>query len=763
MVGFCFWIRIHGAEKIPSGQFTETDAYLYHWQAKIIHKHGVLPAKDMHRWLPYGRDNRQLLPLYSYVIAYTHKVLGGLFPNLTLYHIQLYAPVVCFTLGLGILFLFLSRIYGLLFASIVTILLATIPGSVERSALGFGDRDAWCWLLGVSAITSYLWKEQMETGRGRLIVTILSGITVFLGGLSWEGFGFLLAIIVCLELWKFCTTDTEEHLKEYILWMFMFVPLLFLISPAYRSGYGFSTHLFALMLLPVTIILAMRSTRYLLLKYVKNCTTHSRKIAWGLTTLAITAATAYFISQSHNFETTAFAFKESLLMQNVGELMDPEFTYWTDRYGAIFVLGSIGLILTSTYFGTAHGTLLGIGLFLFVGTTFFRDLVNRWTGEPLCDTLFVISFTLTAIGLGIASFRKTPQKNELVILAMFTWFLIWVALARSGKRYDFFIGMPLTFGTASLLWLSPSSTTPEKSLKENLITVGIATTILCGILFLTPIGGHFTRLTHAAFVMRPALPGKGDMTDALTWIQKTLPQSSVVAADWNYGTQLNVLSGVKSIIDSDHYIPHWIHLYYRHVHCAQTEKEALEFLKTHNATHLMLTEWGTTYRAQTYSKIGSKKNNDRLYGFLPLQQVNTPIGTQYRMAPTYPIAPFEFIDFDRTKGDEIMITIPFKKGDTRKITVTKPTTLKMVDIQNGGLALYFDNNTRIEYAYYIPPEGWNSLSVKLFLRKKYSDAFVPIYPVDQDSNAKIKLWEIQYPPNINEDDKYLLTEPKNKP
>lgn len=761
-MGLCFWIRIQGVENLPEGQFTETDAYLYHWQANIITKQWFLPEKDMHRWLPYGRDNRQLLSLYSYFIAYTHKLLGGLFPNLTLYDIQLYAPVVCFTLGLGTLFLFFSRIYGLLFATIASILLATIPGSVERSAIGFGDRDAWCWLLGVLAVISYLWKEQMETVRGRLIVTLLSGLTVFLGGLSWEGFGFLLAIIVSLELWKFCTTDTEQHLKEYSLWLLLFVPPLLLISPAYRSGYGFSTHLFALVILPSTIIFAIRCTRYLLLKYVKKCSTHARKIAWGLTILAITAAVVYIFNQYHNFETTAFAFRESILMQNVGELMDPDFTYWTERYGAVFVLGIIGLILASTYFGIANGTLLGIGLFLFVGTTFFRDLVSRWTGDTLCDTLFVISFTLTVIGLAIASFRKTPKKNELVILAMFAWFLIWVALARSGKRYDFFIGIPIAFGTASLLWLSPNSTTPKKSLKENLITVSIATIILCGILFLIPIGGHFTRLSHADFIMRPAIPGKGDMTDALTWIKKILPQNTVFAADWNYGTQLNVLSGVKSIIDSDHFFPHWIHLYYRYVHCAQTEKEALEFLKTHNATHLMITEWGTTYRAQIHSKIGSNKNNDRLYGFLPLQQVNTPIGTQYRMTPTYPIAPFEFIDFDRTKNDEIMLTIRFKNGDTQKRTVTKPTTLKMVDIQNGGLALYFDKNTRIEYAYYIPHVGWNSLSVKLFLRNKYSDAFVPIYPVDQDSNAKIMIWKIHYPVDITTDDKYLLTEPKSK-
>ena len=191
-----FWIRIQGAERLPAGQFTENDAYLYHWQAGIIAERGGLPAREMHRWLPIGRDNRQLLPLYSYALAYTHKA----FPWLSLYQIQLYAPVLCFTLALGALLLFLTRYYGIFFAAIVGVLLATLPGSVERSAIGFGDRDAWCWMLGTLAVTSYLWREQIEPGWRRYLVTALSGFIVFLGGMSWEAFGIFVLIILSMEI-----------------------------------------------------------------------------------------------------------------------------------------------------------------------------------------------------------------------------------------------------------------------------------------------------------------------------------------------------------------------------------------------------------------------------------------------------------------------------------------------------------------------------------------------------------------------------------
>jgi asparagine N-glycosylation enzyme membrane subunit Stt3 len=150
-----------------------------------------------------------------------------------------------------VLCFFLARVYGVTFAAIAALLLATLPGSIERSAAGFGDRDAWCWMLGIFAVTSYLYKEGIEPGQRRWIATALAGFTVFLGGLSWEGFGFFVLMIVGVELWKFCSTDTEQHLKEYLLYILMFVPWLYLISPAYRSGYGFSTHVAALMLLPL--------------------------------------------------------------------------------------------------------------------------------------------------------------------------------------------------------------------------------------------------------------------------------------------------------------------------------------------------------------------------------------------------------------------------------------------------------------------------------------------------------------------------------
>ncbi len=797
-----FWVRIQGVERLPDGQFTENDAYLYHWQANIIAEQGHLPPRDMHRWLPLGRDNGQLLPLYAYALAYTHKA----FPGLSLYHIQLYAPVLCFTLGLGVLLLFLTRCYGIFFAAIVGVLLATLPGSVERSAVGFGDRDAWCWLFGVLAVTSYLWKEQIKPGWGRYLATAFAGFTVFLGGLSWEGFGFFLLIILSIEIWKFCTTEIEQHLKAYLLWILMFVPWLYLISPAYRSGYGFSTHLSALMLTPPLVVFALRGVRYLLLHFYEPLRPHARKLAWGLTLLAITAGIGYFFLHEHAFETTAFAFRESRLMKDMIELADPHFGYWTGRYGTIFMLGSLGMIIATLYLWKWNGVPLVLALSLFAGTTFFREPVSRWigttffgepvrhwtemlssqettrewTGVDVCDTFFFISLGLTALSLAITCLGKAADspcppgkgdKNgwraaerlltERVTLITLIWFLLWVVLARGGKRYDFFIGIPLAYGTAWLLWHLP--TTISQNLlpdsKSRWVAACFTIVVLIPILFWNPIGGHANRAIAAAEKWRKPTPGIGSIAQTLQWMKTTLPQDAVVAANWSYGSRLNVLGGVKTITDQDSFIPHWIHLYYRHVYCAQSAREALTFLKTHGATHLMLTEYGLTSKAWRYSYIGSDENGDRRFGFTRL------ISLSDKRLSRIGRTPFLYIEAPDITSPPDFLTAYLRDGNTIRLPYVafqgrKRVTYKTSSNENpyGSVILSYNDDGTLEQTYHIPTIGWQSLAIRLYFLGDLSNIFVPIYPTNGDDTSSIKVWRIHYPPDIEKDAKYLTTQ-----
>ncbi len=771
-----FWIRIQGVERFPNGQFSENDAYLYHWQSDIIAKQGVLPEKDMHRWLPDGRDNQQMLSLYPYTIAYIHKA----FPWLTLYHIQLYLPVLCFTLGVGVLFLFLARTHGILFAIIVGVLLATLPGSIERSAAGFGDRDAWCWTFGMLATISYLWKEQIPFNPSdkenqwvrnwrRYLLTVIAGSVVLLGGLSWKGFGFFVLIILTTELWKFCTTDTEENLEEYLIWMLMFVPCLYLISPAYREGYGSSKHAAALMLLPPLAVFALRGMRYLLLKFYEPMREHGRKLAWGLTFLGIAAGVGYISFQYSTFTATAFTVFENQLMKNVGELADPSFRFWHRRYGGIFILGSIGLIVACFQLWKRKGIPLAISLSLFTATTFFRWQVSGWIGEERCNTLFIMSLVLGIISICIACRRKEVMKNELVALATYAWFLLWVALARGGKRYDFFISFPLAYGAAWLVGLAPTYLIQwlkdvkilYPHIKEKFATGIVAGVVLIPVLFLNPFGGHVNRSGYAAAGMQRPSPGIAtSLSHVLGWIKTTLPENSVVAANWGYGIQLNVLGDVKTITDSDHFLPHRIHLYYRHVFCAQNTREALEYLKTYGVTHLMLTERGITTRIESYSALGSKQN-DRRFNLINLQLLSKNRLSNYINTPLIYINTPQNVTLDPPD----FLTALLKDGSNVQLpyvafTGAKREVYKALDNehQHGGVIFHYDDFERLKKAYYLPSVGWRSFAVRLYFFGEESDIFEPVYATNEEDIADFKIWKINYPPDIQTDNKYLTTD-----
>lgn len=446
-------------------------------------------------------------------------------------------------------------------------------------------------MLGILAIITYLASLQAHEERKRLLWTLLSGGTVFLGGISWEGFGVFITIILVVELWRFLTSETEDRLGLYLLWVLTFVPTLYLASPAYRSGYGFAKHLFAFVLVPPVLFLGLRALRHLLLSKMERLRPHPRTLALGLTLASIALALGYVFTLLDSFASTTVPLSQNQLMQTVTELSVPPFGYWTFRYGGIFILGSIGLIFASKRHW--EQTCMLVPITLFIGTTFFREPLEKLLWGTSHGTFFFwIALTCTGIAFLISAWQQTThEKSHLTYVALLAWFLFWVALSRDAKRYDFFIGVPLAFFTAEIIHFFSNvlSRKVKQSGRRKILKTSIASALLAGILFFPPLGSHATRAIFAATLMRKATPTT-TVTKALHWMKTELPHTAVVAAHWRYGSQLNVLGGVKTIIDQDHYLQHWIHLYNQHVHEPREARETFEFLKTHGVTHIMLTE-----------------------------------------------------------------------------------------------------------------------------------------------------------------------------
>ena len=517
-----------GSPRLPVGQFTETDAYLYYQQAATIAETGHLPARDMTRWVLLGRDLGQTLNLYSYVLAYTYQAMAWVIPGLTLYHVVVYAPAFCFSLALAGFSLFLYWTYGARVALSAAVIVAALPATIERSAAGFSDRDAWCLLLGLLSVVTYLTAGRSTDARYRLLWTLVSGVVMFCGGLSWEGFAGFSVCILGLELWKFLTTDAEEGLGYYLLWVCLFVPLLYLASPAYRQGTGFATHLRAILLVPHVVLLGLRSLRHGLLRYSPwqdVLTPHARKLAAGLTLSALAAALALLHGIWQTFEVTTVPFSNSALMQSVGELQPPHSGYWMFRYGSVYLIGSLGMAAAVLRAWGKPARTLALCLLAFAALVFFRQpLDTLWGDTAFGDALFAIA-TL-ACGFTLLRLAGKRQRHD-TVLALLIWALLWMTLSRNAKRYDFFIGIPLAYFTADLVravsdWLcnvvhNPLYTTAHARQKIPYTPLNIALTtgaLLLVLLWGPREGGHLFRTGLAATQFRTPIPGNSELARA---------------------------------------------------------------------------------------------------------------------------------------------------------------------------------------------------------------------------------------------------------
>lgn len=778
-----FWIRIQGLEILPDGQFTETDAYFYFKQAQVISKQGKLPARDMSRWLPDGRDLTQTLHAYPTALAYTHKTISFFFPNVSLYVVTLFAPVLCFVLGLALLCLFFYRTFGMLFCSIFGVLLATLPGAIERSTPGFADRDSWCLLIGIIAITSYLMALKTERPLHRLIFTLVSGFSVFVGGHSWEGFGVFTLFILIIEIWQFLSTKTEKNLVYYLLWVSCFIPTLYLTSAVYRNGEGFTRHVAAFLLIPPLVVLGMRSLRYFLITkapFAAKIRPHARSLAFALIVIVCCGALIYILGEVDTFDTSIVSLSQTPLMQSIGELENPTYNFWVFRYGGIFILGSLGFLFTVIYPAKKFGHFLfAVPLVLFIITTFLRgplDALSMMIWKvPFGNTLFYASMVGIVIAFLLRAWRRDEYgENDTVFVVMAGWLLCWVALTRDAQRYDFFVAVPLAFFT-TLIITALSNMISQKlrnfkytlsflkqRLPQELLNTGIACAVLALLMFWTPVGAYTNFSLYTATEYRKPLPGDSLLSDTIDWMKTDLPENTVLAANWEYGNQLNVLGEIKTIIDPDHYMPQRIHLFFRHVYAAQSDQEALEFLKTYGVTHLMFTKREILF-TDNYSTIGSNEQGDRRFLPVPLQFLDTVSGKPKQLFNPKD-TPFYHIDADLVSTSPTLAA-SLKDGNTAQLPyvmykgIHRTVSLDTDDTSYGGVVMYFDSKEHLRKAYYLSTIGWNSLIVRLYLREVHSNVFEPIYPQKNVPFSDIKVWKIHYPPDIKPNPKYLETEP----
>ena len=269
---------------------------------------------------------------------------------------------------------------------------------------------------------------------------------------------------------------------------------------------------------------------------------------------------------------------------------------------------------------------------------------------------------------------------------------------------------------------------------------------------------------------------------ALNWLETNTPTKSVVAAWWVHGSRIAALAERATIIDQQHN-PTRIRAMAREVFCAETPEDALTFLKSQKATHLLIQPIDMFIFKQVYSLALGK---DRERGILmerfriDEQASSASDASKEKSTRQIPPQPSEYTQSlaytteryfpcDQEDSSASHVDVEYKSdGNFHKATIyiddtnISPASVFFDDEDHRNLAgagcvvvtnVDVHSPHRIleyKHAVYFSKEVSNSLAFQLYFFGSHTDHFEQIYPT-QESESKdsspfndIKIWKINY-------------------
>lgn len=529
-------------------------------------------------------------------------------------------------------------------------------------------------------------------------------------------------------------------------------------------------------------------------------------------------------------------------------------------YGIVtFVLFSAGGLLCMRQIALSlnmNPWLSMLALEILLKVTFFSRLssVPVYAGERLISVAIYLSAIFFFVAMicflylharSRSLIEVRTQKLNMPILFLLTWYLIMSFCMRGANRFSFFFSAPalilvsyaivelckiinarghvrvhiwcLTFSIVflqiiallsglrflflfigiSILYVIVSVLCLRRLEKNSFLLRGVISIVLTT-LFLFAFGENARRsyaMTSSSKIHTPYT-----LKTAFRWMKHNIPQDSVVAAWWDYGSMLNVLAQKATIIDEDQWIPYWIHLMARHVFCAQDKIESLKFLKTHKATHLLIS-LDDIARLRGISWMGADENLDILQSSYALKlerkvlvSPNT-LSLDFRSTHRHWVyenldIPFDTLDvpfeFEETRHVRIQALHLFVQQLPNNTHVIKSARITIQTEQGRALTfpinrVYYQDKLAIDRttglpgavavfprrtrtggtawnAFYLPPKSEKSLMIQLYFAQEETPFFKLVYPVPENDDPNIvgiKIWKIEYPSYISGDQIYL--------
>ncbi len=650
----------------------DLDPFFFLRYAKTIVESGSLPAVDMMRNVPLGFEPSHETRLLPYMIAWTYYILKIFNQNTIVEYAAVIFPVIMFALTIIAFFFFVREIFirrkkdgesdeedkkpgikASIIALIATFFMVVIPELLPRTVAGIPEKESAAFFFMFLSFFLFLKAWKSENKKSAIALGILSGISTALMGLIWGGVSYVFVTIAVATLMAFILN--KVHKREtavYAAWVVFSFAIMTLASARfniYELVQSIDTGLSLLVLVVLAVHSALWSTK-LKIKYLedvklpKNITSLIVSIILLAVIASILFGPSFIFDKLKAVNQMMFKPITGRWSQTVAENRQPYFTEWANSFGPViknipvmfwlFFVGSVVLFkkMLKKAEKKRAWILTALYILFFFGLVFSRYAPHPaiMDGEGIESRAFYYISALLLIGSFFYYYIKEQkeenkglEKIDYNYLFLFALFILCLFTARSAVRLIMILAPIAPIFTSFLI---VDSAERAKNAKDETIKVLLVVAVaVILVLSIYSFWAYYGNIKAQAYGFVPSSYTQ-QWQKAMEWTRESTPKNAVFAHWWDYGYWVQTIGERATVTDGGNFIVYWNYLTGRHVLTTGKEKDALEFLYTHNATHLLI-DSSDLGKYGAFAIIGSDENLDR-YSSGPVTMLSDPRQSQ---------------------------------------------------------------------------------------------------------------------------------------
>jgi asparagine N-glycosylation enzyme membrane subunit Stt3 len=636
----------------------DLDPWLFTRYAEIIVEEGNLPQIDTMRNVPLGFETARETRLLPYMIAGTYGVVN-LFGNYSIEFAAAFFPVWMFALTILAFFLFVrelfvgkskrSKLRAGIISLISTFFMIVIPALLSRTVAGIPEKESAAFFFLFLSLYLFLKAWKSKGVKSGAILGVLAGVSTAVMGLIS---GLVLYVFIAISAASIIAFILNKVRKKefvvYLLWVIFSIGAMLLFSERF-SLRGFinspETGLVFVVLFVMIVHFVLWSTKIGKTKFIKNLPLPNNIISLivavilGIVLVSVLFGPGFIFEKIRDINRVLFNPVTGRWNTTVAENRQPYFTEWGSSFGPfigkfaiffwLFFAGSILLFKKMLAYVKEKDSLILTGVYalFFFGLVFSRySSSSLFNGENFISKAFYYITALLLIGSLIYYYIRYSKENNLAFekirfeyLLLFSLFVLTLFTARSAVRLIMVLApvAPIFVGYLIVSCIEKYRKTP----KGSKILIGSVTSVVLLLSLFSFFGvpgtgevGFLKSVKMQAYGTVPSYYNQ-QWQNAMGWVRESTPSDAVFAHWWDYGYWVQSIGNRPTVLDGGNAISFWNYYMGRLVLTGDNQKDALDFLKTHQANYLLIdsTDIG---KYGAYSVIGSDKDYDR-FSFIP--------------------------------------------------------------------------------------------------------------------------------------------------